>query len=58
MSKHDRPFAQRPPTHTPPPHELPHAPQLAGSLVTLVHSPLQLTKPVGHDWRQTPLWQV
>jgi hypothetical protein len=44
--------------HTPPPHELPHAPQLAGSLVTLVHSPLQLTKPVGHDWRQTPLWQV
>jgi hypothetical protein len=29
-------------TQEPPPHELPHAPQFAGSDVVLVHRPLQV----------------
>jgi hypothetical protein len=32
------------------PHALPHAPQLLGSSLTLVHVPLQLVSP---DWQET-----
>lgn len=38
----------------PVPHELPHAPQLAGSLTVLAHKPLQVAKPVGQPCRHMP----
>lgn len=39
--------------HVPVPHELPHAAQLAGSLMVLLHKPLQVAKPVGQ-----PCWHM
>jgi hypothetical protein len=42
----------------PVPQELPHAPQFAGSLMVLVHNPLQVWKPVGHAVWQAPFTQV
>ena len=44
--------------HVPLPHELPHAPQLAGSLPVLVHRPLQVEKPVGQLCVHVPLLQL
>ena len=38
----------------PVPQLLPHAPQFAGSLMVLVHRPLQVTKPVGQPIWHTP----
>ena len=38
---------QMPLAQFPAPQLLPHAPQLAGSLVVFVHSPLQVLKPGG-----------
>lgn len=44
--------------HVPGPHELPHALQFAGSLVVLVHRPLQTMKPGGQPIWQTPPTQA
>jgi hypothetical protein len=45
-----KPFAQlqEPAVQLAPAHDVPHAPQFAGSVCVLMHAPLHDTNPVGH----------